>query len=404
MKKLTKTKATGKSYPCLFLAGFLGYGEGTLADKYYHYWGFSFRRDLLKHLREEGYEVYDPGLGPFTSAWDRSCILWAYLMGGTVDFGKVHSEKYGHARFGRTYPGVLKDWGEKGPHEKINIIGHSFGGPAIKMFCELVYNGSDEEIAGTPAEELSPLFMKNKPQKIHTATALSGVMNGTTLADLFGERGMKAATWVVLMLATMIGDTSVMKLYDMFFDHWDGLTSPPDRLAHKFHGPLYKKDAIRAYASNHVDSVFMEMQTATAQKLNEKYHYLDPDTYYFCRRANRTVETKRGFHRMARGASQPTLNVTLYFLGHYRPKSIRAFGDDKNWYPNDSLVNTPGMSAPFNAPSEDLDDIRQARPGIWTNLPVEPLKDHMSWIGTGEDRDDFYAYFDRMLEDFQALK
>lgn len=62
------------------------------------------------------------------------------------------------------------------------------------------------------------------------------------------------------------------------------------------------------------------------------------------------------------------------------------------------------MSAPFNAPSEDLDDIRKAKPGIWTNLPVEPLKDHMSWIGTGEKRDDFYSYFDRMLEDFQALK
>ena len=142
-----------KGYPSLFLAGFLGYGEGTLADKVYHYWGFSIRRDLLKHLREEGYEVYDPHLGPFNSAWDRSCILWAYLMGGTVDFGKVHSEKYGHARYGRTYPGILKDWGQEGPHEKINIIGHSFGGPLLKMFAELVYNGSDEEIAGTAAEE-----------------------------------------------------------------------------------------------------------------------------------------------------------------------------------------------------------------------------------------------------------
>ncbi|MBQ1544686.1 MAG: hypothetical protein IIZ60_02855 [Clostridia bacterium] len=404
MKKATEAQVAGKGYPSLFLSGFLGYGEGTLADKYYHYWGFSFRRDLLKHLRKEGYEVYDPGLGPFNSAWDRSCILWAYLMGGTVDFGKVHSEKYGHARYGRTYPGVLKDWGEKGPHEKVNIIGHSFGGPAIKMFAELICNGSDEEIAGTPADELSPLFKKDKPQKIHTITSLSGVMNGTTLADLFGERGMKAATWIVLMLAAMIGDTSVTNLYDLYFDHWDGLTSPPDRLAHKFHGPLYKKDAIRAYAANHIDSVFMEMQTATARELNEKYQHLDPDTYYFCRRANRTVETKHGFHRMARGASQPTLNVTLYFLGHYKPKTIRVFGNDKNWYPNDSLVNTPGMSAPFNAPQQDITDAKDAKPGMWNNLPVEPLKDHMSWIGTGEKRDDFYAYFDRMLEDFQALK
>ena len=62
------------------------------------------------------------------------------------------------------------------------------------------------------------------------------------------------------------------------------------------------------------------------------------------------------------------------------------------------------MSAPFNAPQEDIDDIRKSKPGIWMHLPVEHPKDHMSWIGTGEKRDVFYAYFDQMLEDFQALK
>ena len=393
-----------KGYPSLFLAGFLGYGEGTLADKVYHYWGFSIRRDLLKHLREEGYEVYDPHLGPFNSAWDRSCILWAYLMGGTVDFGKVHSEKYGHARYGRTYPGILKDWGQEGPHEKINIIGHSFGGPLLKMFAELVYNGSDEEIAGTPPEELSPLFKKEKPQKIHTITTLSGVMNGTTLADLFGERGMKAATWVILMLAAMIGDSSIMKVYDLYFDHWNGLTKAPDKISGKFHGPLWNKEAIRAYAANHIDSVFMEMQTRVAEELNDQYRYLDSDTYYFCRRAKRSRETKRGYQTPDTIPSQPQLAVTVWFLGHFDPKHLRKYGADRNWFENDSLVNVPGMSAPFHAPQEDIDDIRKSKPGIWMNLPVEHPKDHMSWIGTGEKRDVFYAYFDQMLEDFQALK
>ena len=110
MKKATEAQVAGKGYPSLFLSGFLGYGEGTLADKYYHYWGFSFRRDLLKHLRKEGYEVYDPGLGPFNSAWDRSCILWAYLMGGTVDFGKVHSAE--------PIPAFSKIGAKKGPMKK----------------------------------------------------------------------------------------------------------------------------------------------------------------------------------------------------------------------------------------------------------------------------------------------
>ena len=257
-------------YPVILVHGFMGYGDEDGVSRFLSGWGFSLTKNAVKYLNKNGYETYGPAVGPINNAWDRTCELYARLVGGTVDYGKAHSERYGHARYGRTYPGILKDWGQEGPHEKINIIGHSFGGPLLKMFAELVYNGSDEEIAGTPPEELSPLFKKEKPQKIHTITTLSGVMNGTTLADLFGERGMKAATWVILMLAAMIGDSSIMKVYDLYFDHWNGLTKAPDKISGKFHGPLWNKEAIRAYAANHIDSVFMEMQTRVAEELNDQ--------------------------------------------------------------------------------------------------------------------------------------
>ena len=47
------------------------------------------------------------------SAWDRTCELYAQLTGTRVDYGKAHAEKYGHARYGRTYEKPLfPGWGE----------------------------------------------------------------------------------------------------------------------------------------------------------------------------------------------------------------------------------------------------------------------------------------------------
>jgi len=169
-------------YPTVLIHGFFGFGESDMIDKFMHYWGFRPDRNVAKHLVKTGHEVFYPSLGPFNSSWDRSCILYAYLFGGRVDYGKVHSEKYGHARYGRTYPGVLKDWGKPGNHAKINIVGHSFGGPTVITFANLLTRGNAEEVAGTPADELSPLFKGGQGDLLHTVTTLTGVNNGTTLA------------------------------------------------------------------------------------------------------------------------------------------------------------------------------------------------------------------------------
>ena len=394
----------GKGYPTVFIHGFMGFAEGTkINDLVFPYWGFGPHRDLMKHLKKKGFEVFAPTVGPFNSAWDRSCIIWAYLMGGTVDFGKVHSEKYGHARYGRTYPGVLKDWGKNGAHEKINIIGHSFGGPTVKAFADLVANGSAEERADTDPDDLSPLFAEKKPQKIHTVTALSGVMNGTTFASLWGEKGMKAATWVTLLLGSVIGDSAAMDWYDMYVDQWDGITKAPGERSGKFHSPFSHLAGIKAYAGNTKDSVAREMQVETAQEINKLQTKLDPDTYYFCRRADRSHKTKKGNYKLGRDSSFIMCNIAGYFTGKYIPKGAIPYGVDESWFPNDGFVNVLGQSAPFDCPSEEIANQLDAKPGKWYNLPVE-RKDHISWAGLGEKRKVFFAYFDDMLDGFNKLK
>lgn len=176
-------------YPLILVHGFMGWGEDDKLTKICRYWG-TFGKNVPEYLREQGYEVFVPSLGPFESAWDRSCELYAYIYGGTVDYGKVHSEKYGHERYGRTYPGVLKDLGTGKGHEKVNLVGHSFGGPTVREFSNILANGSKEELDGTPANEVSDFFKGEKAQYVHTVTTLTGCNNGTNLASMFGKYGM----------------------------------------------------------------------------------------------------------------------------------------------------------------------------------------------------------------------
>lgn len=130
-------------YPVILLHGFMGFGEQDGIDKFWSYWGFRPDINLIQYLRSENYEVFAPSIGPVGSAWDRACDAYYRIVGGTVDYGKVHSEKYHHARFGRTYPGILPDWGQPGRHEKIDLVGHSFGGPTVRVLAYLLADGSE---------------------------------------------------------------------------------------------------------------------------------------------------------------------------------------------------------------------------------------------------------------------
>ena len=87
--------ASGNHYPIVMVHGLFGWGGTEVLGL--NYWGgFSSLRDILNNA---GYEVYTPSIGPVASNWDRACELYAYLVGGTVDYGAYHSATNGHARY-----------------------------------------------------------------------------------------------------------------------------------------------------------------------------------------------------------------------------------------------------------------------------------------------------------------
>ncbi|MEG2016441.1 MAG: lipase, partial [Oscillospiraceae bacterium] len=123
------------NYPFVFVHGMYGYGEDVKINKFLPYWGM-YTGSLVEYLNEQGFECYAPSVGPFSSAWDRACELYAQIFGGTVDYGVAHAKEHGHNRFGRTYDTpLIKDIGKRnddGSFKKINLVGHSFGGETIR--------------------------------------------------------------------------------------------------------------------------------------------------------------------------------------------------------------------------------------------------------------------------------
>ena len=166
----------------IFVHGLSGWGSYDDAYRVVPYWGM-FGGDLIGYLNAQGYSCHAASVSPEGSAWDRACELYAQLAGTVVDYGKAHSERCGHERFGRDYSQdpLIPDWNAGG---KIVLLGHSFGGATVRLFSELLANGSAEERSATAVEELSPLFQGGQGERIHALVTLAAPTNGTTAYDL----------------------------------------------------------------------------------------------------------------------------------------------------------------------------------------------------------------------------
>ncbi len=166
------------SHPYIFVHGLSGWGQYDAQYKLMPYWGM-FGGDLMKKLNRSGFECYAASVAPSSSAWDRACELYAQLTGTVTDYGKAHSEKHNHERFGKDFTGkALID--EFDAEHKINLLGHSFGGATIRVFATLMAKGDEDEINATPEDEISPLFTGGKADFIHSLTTLAAPSNGTT--------------------------------------------------------------------------------------------------------------------------------------------------------------------------------------------------------------------------------
>ncbi|CDI49013.1 esterase/lipase family protein [Clostridium tetani] len=379
----TRSITKGNNYPIILVHGFMGYGRDELLG--YKYWGGVV--DLQEKLNNSGHKTYTATVAPVSSNWDRACELYAYIVGGTVDYGAAHAKKFGHNRYGRTYPGLYKNISNK---NKIHLIGHSMGGQTIRTLTQLLSQGSQEEI-NYKQENLSPLFQGGN-HWIHSVTTISTPNDGTTLSDLMPAGELLSSAFGVL--GTITGNNGIFNsLYDFKLDQW-GLKKQEGESQRKYIKRVLDSDIWKRTK----DIATYDLSTKGAEELN-KWVKAQPDVYYFSWTTQATKESALTGHSIAQiGPMNPLLYVPANLMGKYSRNEPNLPIINKEWFPNDGVVNCISQNGPKLGSSdiiEQYDGI--AKKGRWNAMPLIINTDHMDITGTFGNVKDWYIDYAKVL-------
>lgn len=365
------------NYPFILVHGFLCWGnEDRLNDvvPLFGMWNGSAKVTLT----DAGYVADTPSVGMFSGMWDRACELYAKIKGGRVDYGKVHSERNGHDRFGKTYPGIVPNWGEldeAGKIQKINLIGHSFGSPTVNTLIHLLAEGSEAEREGTAPEDLSPLFVGGKQKWVHSCVNLAGTNNGVTLPEQI-KPALKPVEWAVFSLSMLVSGTPIAKLYGFHLDRF-GLSSQTKHIG-------WDPVRVQHLIDLKEDNIVWELSREGSQTLTKDYKTYD-NIYYFSYYGVRTEKNAKGGQSGTKDMWLP-LRPFAWMTGNLKKEEI-----GKDWLASDALVNIPASHHPFNQPWQDFDE-NDIKAGIWNVMPQE-YKDHTSYMGVLETKEDYANFF-----------
>ncbi len=305
------------NYSYVFVHGLMGWGSYDTQYKLMPYWGM-FGGELLKKLDKEGFDCHAASVDGTASAWDRACELYAQLTGTKTDYGKAHSEKYSHGRYGKDFTGdaLIEKWDSE---NKINLLGHSFGGATIRMLASLMEKGSPEEMNATDENDISPLFTGGKADYIYSLTALAAPHNGTSA----------------------------------YHNNPEGEAPTPDTAAYDMH----------------IDNALLLNETLTVNN----------DTYYFSFPCSATTKQDDGTYKADASIMESMFRESANELGAFTGTTEGGFEIDESWLENDGLVNTVSARAPFNAPSQSFNE-SNIEAGTWNIMPTY-IGDHMSLQG-----------------------
>lgn len=375
--------------PFVFVHGFFGWGQYERGNDTLAYWGM-FSGNLIKKLCGSGFTAVSANVDTVGSAWDRACELYAQLTGTRVDYGKAHSERFGHARYGEDYTGraLLPVWDSE---HKIHLVGHSFGGTTAGLFASILCYGAKEEIAATTDGTLSDFFKGGRTDWIRSITGLAAAYNGTSLA--MNHQAMAAIE---------------KERIDRF------CTLPgPLRRAHDAvtHGVF---DVLKRMTSGTVakpDTGLYDMDPDEAVLLNRSIRML-PNVYYFSVPHDATRPSDDGTHRVP-----DRLVCDLFFrpFSHVTGRTMTVtkggLSLDERWQHNDGIVNTVSETAPFDKPSDEITEqpspalaARGFSPGVYHIFPTYPGA-HMALLGNVfQPTDRGVVYLQNLMRMINALE
>lgn len=392
------TESKVKSYPYVFVHGFLGWGEDEGINEDLSYWGGT-ACNLVKELNEEGYECYAASVGPFSSNWDRACELYAQLTGTTVDYGEAHSRAHNHSRYGRTYDKPLfEGWGEideNGYVNKVNLIGHSFGGNTVRLLQALLAQGSAEEMAASP-DDCSPLFKGGKADFVNSVVTVCSPNNGTTLYYVADQLNLSLLLTICAYTYAGVMGRSPLNGYVDFHLEQFGLTYVPGEKA----AEQRMLEAMYVMLNNWEDTAMYDMAPDTLVELND-YIEMDSDTYYFSYAFDSSSKFAPTGTYVPIPSTFAVLQPFAFMIGGFKNNRITDYEITEEWYANDGLVNVISALYPFNAPHKDY-DAADIPTGIWNVMPVS-VGDHGNAIGIGVSEEQVVGFYVDMIKMIETL-
>ena len=338
------------NYKYVFVHGLSGWGSYDAVNNIIPYWGM-MGGDLMEYLNDKGFDCYAASVAPSSSAWDRACELYAQLTGTVVDYGEAHSLECNHERFGADYSGraLIPSWSAE---EKINLLGHSFGGATVRMFAHLMAEGSAEELA-VSGDAASDFFKGGKGDWIYSITALAAPHNGTT----------------AYCITT---DDVPVKEKETLFDCVK--REIQNSLSNMISVSTEDKDENKAKWDNAAYDMYID----NALEMNKNITTLE-NTYYFSIPCSASVQNPDGTYSPVESKMEPLFVSSSKAMGAFKGETEGGYIMDETWWENDGLVNTVSATAPFGAPSKAY-DAADVEKGVWNIMPVYD-GDHMSLQG-----------------------
>lgn len=393
-----KTDKDTKQYTTVFIHGLMGWGYNDAISELACYWGM-VNGNMIDYLNGLGYDTVNASVGPLSSCWDRCCELFAQLTGTKTDYGAAHSMRceadfandgsdLKHDRYGRDYTGaaIVKNWGpiyKNGKvtgwyDNKLNLVGHSFGGPTSAMFLYLLEEGDADEIAwgkqqaakngGDWHDYVSPLFWGdyNGRYLINSITSLAGVLNGTTFLSTC-KNSAEVIMTIVTAVANTLGLTDIAYLYDFQLEHFGITKTPGAKLTDEQYCSLLKQSGFL----DGYDNALYDLSVQGCNELKQGWVTYD-NVYYFGFAGNKTWEEPvTGYH-------VPDPDITILFaawsydMGHddYSFEQVKdiygnnVMNTNKEWMANDGMVNTISARYPIGAKNKPYDE-NNIVPGVW---------------------------------------
>ncbi len=325
----SNAEEAGNNYPIILVHGFAGWGKDEMLG--FDYWGRLYR--LISYLEKQGHTVFVSDVGPFSSNWDRAIELYYQIKGGQTDYGKDHSEKFGHIQRppekNYTEP-LYPEWDSDHP---VHLVGHSMGGQTIRMLAAMLAGKSPEFkdiLISTNGEPLS-----GGKGYIKSITTIASPHLGSSLFDSF--IGLDK----LFMISTLHADEILPSdIYTFDLEQWD----------------IYQKDnetlidyLIRIEESLKVNDDFSiyDLSTGGAVEFNSRVNFstIDEDIYCFSYANSYSYISPFYFCHL------PYLDMNPYFLAFSVILGLSIppdgySGTKLSWQENDGVINTASMIAP----------------------------------------------------------